>query len=263
MLNMEAIQNERDLQKNTLQHLKESRDPKVKGFLAVQRTANGKARYYHVTRDLSTKKKVYKRLSAEDAALMETLKANRLYGKWAGPIRRNLALMDKLSEGYTDIPEEVIAVAVPLVRSGKNVSGRGRSPFDWEALKASAGKFRPEGLVYEAAGQKFRSKGEAIHAMCFANAGLDYIYEPEIDLGGICLHPDFAVRSKRTGRIYFWEVFGMLDAKEYRESFFRKLPALMELGIIPGYNLICTCEFKGICELSISDIEAKIRAYLL
>ena len=35
----------------------------------------------------------------------------------------------------------------------------------------------------------------------------------------------------------------------------------MELGIIPGYNLICTCEFKGICELNVSDIEAKIKAY--
>jgi hypothetical protein len=263
MLNMDAIQNERSLQKNMLQRLEAGCDPKVKGSLAVQRSASGKARYYHVTRDPSTHKKVYKRLSAEDAALVETLRANSLYGKWADPVRRNLKLMDKLSDGYTDIPEEVIAAVVPLVHSERAVPDRGKSPFDWETLKASAGKFRPEGLIYEAEGQKFRSKGEAIHAMCFANAGLDYIYEPEIDLGGICLHPDFAVRSRRTGRIYFWEVFGMLDVKEYRESFFRKLPALMELGIIPGYNLICTCEFKGVCELSISDINAKIRAYLL
>ena len=260
-MNMENIKKELNYQEHVLRLLEKTADPAVKGSLCRQQNKDGSLRYYHVFINKEIGKKCYKRITARDAGLVRTLAANKLYSDWKRPLEHNIGMLRQLAEEFRPIDLNTFSGVMPLHSDGGQSSGL--SGFDWEKLKASAGNYRPEGLLYEADGNKFRSKGEALHAMCFANEEIEYIYEPEIRLGPITLHPDFAVRNKRTGKIYFWEYFGMLDVKEYRDSFCRKLPALMELGIIPGHNLICTCEFKGVCELSVEEIQAKIRAYLL
>lgn len=242
--------------------LESGADSAVKGHLVRQKSKGGKIRLYHAVKDPQSRRTFYKRIHPDDEGLLKTLHANRLYEKYAAALKKNSDLLEQLLAGYQPVDFSEWLPAVPA-STWKNGTAVKAADLSWEQLKASAGNYRPEGLIYEADGRKFRSKGEAMHAMCFANAGLEYIYEPEIRIDGIVLRPDFVVRNKRTGRIYFWEFFGMMDVAEYQEAFVRKLPALLKLGIVPGYNLICTCEFKGICTLSISDIQAKIQAYLL
>ena len=268
-MNMKELQKELDHQKQILQLLRDAADPAVKGSLCRRVNKNGTIRYYHACSDQVTGKKTYRRITGKDKELYRILMANSELSDWKGRLEKNIDLLQQIIENFCPVCLSEFMEVIPRENTFDNSAFIERPPaspssmFDWDALKASAGTFRPEGLLYEADGLRFRSKGEAMHAMCFANAEIEYIYEPEIRLGSLVLHPDFAVRNKRTGKIYFWEYFGMLDVKEYRDSFCRKLPALMELGIIPGYNLICTCEFKGICELSVEEIQAKIRAYLL
>ena len=238
-------------------------DPSVPGHLVKQKNKNGTIRFYHAFQNEKSGKKVYRRLGPEDEALLRKLQANGLLLRRGKDLAENVRMLTLLLENYHAIdPEEWMPLLPVETKIGGDLPLDRQ--FDWDELKASAGQFRTDGLIYDADGRSFRSKGEALHAMCFVNAGIEYIYEPEIRIGSITFHPDFAVRNKRTGRIYFWEFFGMLDVEEYQKSFLRKLLALLKLGIIPGYNLlICTCEFKGINVLSVSDIEAKIRAYLL
>ena len=263
MLNKAQLQEELCKNRTLLSFLRGKTDPALKGCIVRQENKDGTARFYHASIDAESKKKIYTRIGVENAELYHSLNANRQYAQFAPDLQSNIELLEDLLAGYKEIDFAALLPAVPGAADLGRVQPSD-GPFLWEDLKSSAvSPFRPEGLIYEADGSVFRSKGEAIHAMCFAEAEVEYIYEPEIRLGGIVLRPDFAVRNKRTGKIYFWEYFGMLDVEEYLASFSRKLPALMKLGIIPGYNLICTCEFKGVCTLSILDIQAKIRAYLL
>ena len=246
-----------------LQTLKRYAKTPLTGHVSVRRNRNGTVRYYRVFRDWKTGCRKTERI--EDLAMVNDLNRKNLCLRWQRTAEKNMELLEPVLSHFTRIDPSILAAVVPgqLEIPDRSYPQKNKDPFRWEDLRPSAGTFRPEGLAFEADGRKFRSKGEVAHALCFQKYDLEYIYEPEVRIGGIVLHPDFAVRNKRTGRIYFWEYFGMLDVKEYRDAFCRKLPALMELGIIPGYNLICTCEFKGICELNISDIEAKIKAYLL
>ena len=239
-----------------------SADPSVPGYLVRQENKNGTVRFYHAFRDGNSGKKIYRRINTDDRELLRILLANGLKDRCEKKLTENIRLLSDLIDGYCEIDSGEWMPLLPMELRRSEALPMDRL-FNWETLKSSAGSYRMEELIYEADGGMFRSKGEALHAMCFANAGIEYIYEPEIRIGNITFHPDFAVRNIRTGRIYFWEFFGMLDVEEYQKVFCRKLPALMKLGIIPGYNLICTCEFKGINALSVSDIEAKIRAYLL
>lgn len=235
----------------------------VTGHVSIRRNKNGTARFYRVFRDPETGQRKTVRITDPD--LIRELNRKNICLRWQKAAQKNADLLAPVLAHYKEMDLSVLAAVVPgqLDAPERSCLQDESGLFCWEDLKASAGKFRPEGLSFEADGRRFRSKGEVTHALCFQKYDIEYIYEPEVRIGSIVLHPDFAVRNKRTGKIYFWEYFGMLDVKEYRDAFCRKLPALMELGIIPGHNLICTCEFKGICELNVSDIEAKIKAYLL
>lgn len=245
------------------QILRRYADPALKGHVSVRRNKDGTARFYHVFRDPNTGRRRTMRI--EDPGRVNELNRKNACLRWQKAAEKNAGLLKTVLAQYTVIDLPALEAVVPgrLDVPERSYAQNSIDPFRWEDIRPSADSFRPEGLIFEADGRKFRSKGEVTHALCFQKYGIEYIYEPEVRIGGIVLHPDFAVRNRRTGRIYFWEYFGMLDVKEYRDAFCRKLPALMELGIIPGYNLICTCEFKGICELNVSDIEAKIKAYLL
>ena len=260
MINKIQLEEELRRNKEMLAVLEREADHGLKGHLVRQKNKSGTVRLYHARKE--GKKTVYIRITEKNAGIVHTLRANRAYEKHAAELRTNIALLEQLLEGFRWVDFSDWFGVLPT-STGLLEDYPGNGALDWETLKRSAGSYRLEGLLYEADEQKFRSKGEAMHAMCFANAGIEYIYEPEIRIGNIVLHPDFVVRNKRTGRIYFWEFFGMMDVAEYQEAFSRKLPALMKLGIVPGYNLICTCVFKGVCTLSVSDIQAKIQAYLL
>ncbi len=86
-------------------------------------------------------------------------------------------------------------------------------------------------------GTKVLSKSEVIVYNMLFGAGLNPIYESELRLGDITVHPDFTIGTV-TGEI-FWEHLGMLDDYEYRKAWERKKKTYAEHGIsVENGNLI-------------------------
>lgn len=56
------------------------------------------------------------------------------------------------------------------------------------------------------------------------------------------LYPDFTIRHPKTGRLFYWEHFGLMNQLTYRKSTCSKLQLYISNGIIPNIQLITTYE---------------------
>lgn len=121
-------------------------------------------------------------------------------------------------------------------------------------------------------GEHVRSKSELIIADRLKTAGVPYYYEDPLILSdgdsskdGLipCLywHPDFRVQNTRTGRLYYWEHFGLLDNPEYCKSCQEKLEIYAHYGYFPGENLIITSESSN-HGLNMEYVDCLIERYL-
>ena len=91
-------------------------------------------------------------------------------------------------------------------------------------------------------GRMLRSKSEAIIDMMLYKNGIPFRYEEKLVLDGITIYPDVVIRHPKTGVFYYWEHFGMMDNREYRNSACKKIRLYCDNGIIPSINLITTFE---------------------
>ena len=105
-------------------------------------------------------------------------------------------------------------------------------------------------------GERVRSKSEVIIADRLKNAGIPYCYERRYvfvnedskdnkrnnNLDCEVWFPDFQILNTRTGELFFWEHFGMMDNPEYCASSIFKLETYAKHGILIGKNLIVTME---------------------
>lgn len=105
-------------------------------------------------------------------------------------------------------------------------------------------------------GERVRSKSELIIADRLKNAGIPYCYERKyvfedddlnskkkaFDLDYDVWFPDFQAINTRTGELFFWEHFGLMDNPEYCASCEFKLETYSKHGIFMGKNLIVTME---------------------
>lgn len=57
-------------------------------------------------------------------------------------------------------------------------------------------------------------------------------------------YPDFTILNPKTGQVFYWEHFGMMDNQKYREKTIQKLQVYFNNNILPGINLITTYETK-------------------
>jgi len=86
-------------------------------------------------------------------------------------------------------------------------------------------------------GTKVLSKSEVIVYNMLYNAGLDPIYERELRLGDITVHPDFTIET--TSRDVYWEHLGMLGDYGYRKDWERKQRTYAAHGItVENGNLV-------------------------
>ena len=89
-----------------------------------------------------------------------------------------------------------------------------------------------------------RSKSESLIAMNLYIQKVPYRYECELKLGSITLYPDFTLRHPSTGKIFYWEHFGIMDTPEYQKNAVDKVSLYMRHGIYPQDRLIITYETK-------------------
>lgn len=121
----------------------------------------------------------------------------------------------------------------------------------------------PENLIVKGTQGKFlRSKSEAIIDRTLYANGIPFRYEDKLVLENTFLYPDFTIRHPKTGQIYFWEHFGLMDQPDYINRACQKIKLYSENGIIPGINLILTYETRE-HPLSIDQVEKIVKEYFL
>ncbi len=131
-----------------------------------------------------------------------------------------------------------------------------RAPYD-------KNKLHPEQLIHKTPlGECVRSKSEAFILMCLQQNKIPYRYECVLHLDSMTFYPDFTIRHPRTGKVYYWEHFGMMDYRDYAKKAYAKLDIYQMHGIIPSINLIVTFETKE-HPLDLEMVEKLIEHYFL
>ena len=111
-------------------------------------------------------------------------------------------------------------------------------------------------------GELVRSKSEVIIANMLFEAGIEYQYEKELDLGedGIRI-PDFTIADEESGLCFYWEHCGMLGDVAYAQRWAEKKELYKQHGIEEGKNLIVSKDsFNG--GIDSAEIKRLIDMYL-
>jgi hypothetical protein len=101
-------------------------------------------------------------------------------------------------------------------------------------------KYYEQALIHRTLkGDLVRSKSEVIIANMLFEAGIDYEYEKELDLGedGIRI-PDFTIDDAESGMCFYWEHCGMLGDAGYNRHWQEKKAIYAKHDIVEGDNLI-------------------------
>jgi len=134
---------------------------------------------------------------------------------------------------------------------------------DWMYATYNHNPQFPEHLTHTTiSGHLVRSKSEALIATFLHMNHIPFRYECELHLGSSILYPDFTIRHPRTGKLYYWEHFGLMDDPSYSKKAFSKLHLYTTHGIIPSFHLITTYETK-LLPLTSQTIEKLIHEYFL
>lgn len=113
----------------------------------------------------------------------------------------------------------------------------------WMNADYSRNPLHPEMLKFESiSGNILRSKSELIIDQLLFVYQIPYRYECKLVIGDVTLYPDFTIIHPKTGKMFYWEHFGMMDNQKYSQKAFSKLEIYCENGIIPSINLITTFE---------------------
>lgn len=133
----------------------------------------------------------------------------------------------------------------------------------WQNEEYVSCRKHEENLVFKGTqGKKLRSKSEVIIDMLLFKYHIPFHYEERLVLNGFELYPDFTIRHPLTGKIMYWEHFGLMDDEGYRNHVYQKMKMYCENGIIPSINLITTYETND-HPLNIDYIESVIKTYFL
>lgn len=103
----------------------------------------------------------------------------------------------------------------------------------------------PDQLIHKSSSGNFlRSKSESIIDMLLHINRIPFRYECALRLSETVLFPDFTIRHPKTGNVYYWEHFGLMDNYAYAQNACSKLQLYTSHGIIPSIQLITTYETK-------------------
>lgn len=101
-------------------------------------------------------------------------------------------------------------------------------------------KYYEQALIHRTLkGDLVRSKSEVIIANMLFEAGIEYEYEKELDLGedGIRI-PDFTIEDAESGTCFYWEHCGMLGDSGYSKHWQEKKTLYKKHDIVEDENLI-------------------------
>lgn len=174
------------------------------------------------------------------------------------------AIQQFLNHYPTTRTSELLLTQSPEIRNLLNLHPSPESlPAEWTTAEYPKNPNHPEHLIHESiSGNKVRSKSESIiDSFLFMNQ-IPYRYECELILGNTVLYPDFTILHPKTGNIYYWEHFGLMNDVAYARNAVSKLQLYISHKIIPSIQLITTYETKEV-PLSPSTVESILTQYFL
>lgn len=115
----------------------------------------------------------------------------------------------------------------------------------WQEADYEQNQKHKEQLIHKSiSGNTLRSKSEVLIDIALFQSNIPYRYEAALQLDDITFYPDFMVRHPKSGKIYYWEHFGMMDNSSYAKQAYSKLQMYSLHNLIPSINLITTYETK-------------------
>ncbi len=132
---------------------------------------------------------------------------------------------------------------------------------NWMKSPYTTNTKHPEYLTVKVGPNEFvRSKSEAMIAKLLKQHQIPYRYESQIVLDDMEIYPDFTIRHPKTGELYIWEHFGLLDNPQYLKNMHGKMQTYTANNFLPGINLITTFETLE-KPLTFEMIEMQIQYY--
>ena len=133
--------------------------------------------------------------------------------------------------------------------------------FRWANEPYEKNLNHPENLVHKCTtGLMVRSKSESMIASYLSTKKIPFRYECALYLNGVLVFPDFTIRHPKTGEVYYWEHFGLMDQPSYVKRTMEKMQNYTLNGIIPSIHLITTYETKD-HPLSTMEVEEIVEKY--
>lgn len=175
-------------------------------------------------------------------------------------MKEKKALLEQFIAEYEAIPDEADELFHKNSEYEKLISSlykpQENDLLKWMSESYTKNEKYPEQLIHKTVlGNYVRSKSEALISMFLSMNQIPFRYECELQLGESTIHPDFTIRHPKTGEIYYWEHFGIMDESYYASNAYARIQLYISHGIIPGVNLITTYETKS-CPL---DSEMLVR----
>lgn len=117
--------------------------------------------------------------------------------------------------------------------------------FDlWSSLSGKSNSYEKTESLYHN-GIQVRSRMEMGIGEMLDNLGLDYVYEPEIEINNKRLSPDFVIHIPTFNCCIILEFLGMLDDYNYLDNAKLKIGVYLNNGYFPENNLILLCGNKN------------------
>ena len=237
-------------------------------FKIMRTRSRGKEIYVRV--DYFEGKRKRKIIDHESADFFDVLKGLCIDAK-KEIAENDLLLLNTLEEQYRDIsPVEIIDLLErkypklerrDILAAVSDLEQSAPESSDWAKETYRKAEFIEDGRTQiTSRGLKVRSKSEAaICEILYAN-GIEFRYEEIMYINGRKVIPDFTIRRKSDGKIFYWEHCGMMDDPAYLNRYHEKIGLYEFGGIVPWDNLILTYDNDG--NIDLSYIEAIVRTVL-
>lgn len=194
--------------------------------------------------------------------------ANIILEAKANILKENFDAIVAAGKSYTDYCDREVAASVMrkypnmdtdlLYSVMDDLNDKSDDLSDWAKQLYKQFSYMEEGKIHTTSkGLKVRSKSELALCELFYELGIEFRYEEEMILGGKIFGPDFTVRRKSDGKIFYWEHCGMMNDPKYRKRNAERIAAYEENGIVPWDNLIITYDSDGSIDLSLAEAIAR------
>ena len=148
-------------------------------------------------------------------------------------------------------------------RTPRSVVQMGREFFDACVRYGDSNPMPKPEYAPELGGIKFRSKSELNIAQLLTELGYEFVYETEFEImDGVNEYPDFTIWVPEIGRSFILEHFGLLDKKDYKSDAGWKINHYIEIGVLPGRDIVFTYESDKL-PLDIDLVKEQINALIM